>query len=102
MVNINDLRGLRSRIKDSFSLCGTFGTAEAEHMVATTIHACVTNFDEHGDIYSLKGGSVERTSDNRRSYQMLLSNGFLVEKQRGEAVVIEPTEKLVKYLKERI
>ena len=101
-VNINDLRDLKSRIKDSFSLCGTFGTAEAEHMVATTIHACVANFDDEHGIYSIKGSSVDRTPDNRRSYQMLLANGYLVEGQRDGQAVIEPTEKLVEYLKERI
>jgi len=66
-ARISDLLRLKEHIKDSWSLANYLGKCEAEVMVAQTIHAACTNYDEHGLPFSFRdnnvfarGGNVKR------------------------------------------
>lgn len=93
-----DLRDLKARIKDNWTLCNFAGKAEVEYMVATTIHAAASNLAAHGDPFSRKDPSVTRDgphADNSASYARLLRRGWLVEVARDGETVIYPTRRLL-------
>ena len=101
--DIERVRRAAARIKDNWSLCDFLGKAEKEMLVATTIHACVRNFDEHGEVFSFRGNSLDQDSgaglvENRSSYRALLDDGYLVETVREGRAVIKPTVKLLEKL----
>lgn len=98
-VSIEDIKPLADKIKNNFSLCEFLGMAEAEYMVATTIHACVINNNNHGKPFSFRG-NVFGTSghgliNNGAAYAMLLEEGLLVEGKRQGKVIIWPTQLLI-------
>ncbi len=106
-AKIEDIEQLAGRIKDNWSLCklfeGTKRAAEAEMLVAQTIHACVINYKKHGEAFSFRGEGVFRCCgdglwDNRTAYGMLIDRGFFVEGEHVGRVVIHVTQKLSDYL----
>lgn len=102
-VSIDDLRSLKTLIKSNWSLCDFMQKCEKEVMVASTIHACVTNYDQHGEIFSRKGNNLRtstRLAQNAECYFELLEDGYLVEADWQGETVIQPTQKLIEKLKE--
>lgn len=106
-ATIDDIQRLASRIKDNWTLCklfdGTKRAAEAEMMVAQTVHACVANHAKQGEAFSFRGDGVFSSGgnglvDNGTAYGMLVGRGYFTEGDRGGKVVIFVTQKLVDYL----
>lgn len=101
--DIERIRRVAALIKNSWSLCDFMGKAEKETMVASTIRACVHNYEEHGEVFSNRGKNLDEDYggglvENRSSYTSLLTDGYLVEVKRDGKTVIKPTVKLLERL----
>lgn len=103
-----DIIDLAARIKDNWRLCqlfeGTRRAAEAEYMVATTVHACKVNLDNHGEAFSWVDPSVHGWSggglaDNATAFEMLLKKGYLIEGERDGKPVLRMSQRLVDLLR---
>lgn len=100
---VADLRAVRARLKDSFSLCEFMGVTEREVMVFQTIRAAVTNLDSLGEPYSVRGSGVFTVAgnglfDNRSAYTYLVDKGYFDEEDRDGLTLIFPTRKLLNEL----
>lgn len=102
IANIEDIKQMKSKIKNGFSLCNFLGNCESEVMVAQTIHACVLNNDKHGEPFSFRGDGVFMVGgavNNAKAYNQLLRKSLFVEDERQGKVVIFPTQLLIDKLK---
>jgi hypothetical protein len=103
MIKVEDIQTLAEHITDNWSLCNFLNKSEKEYIVATTIHACLKNYEKTGEIFALKGRNLNlesRLVQNHSSYNSLLDDGFLEEFERNGEQVIRPTEKLIDKLKQ--
>lgn len=110
MVDINDIRLLKTQIKNRFSLCSLMANkgpraSEKETMIAQTIHACEKNYAEHGACFSQRGQNLDAVhggglADNPTAYAALLRDGYFAEESRkGIGKIVIPTPKLIQLLK---
>lgn len=106
-ATIEDIKRLAVLIEDNWSLCelfaGTRRAAEAEMMVAQTVHACVTNHAKRGEAFSFRGNGVSSYGggglvDNGTAYGMLVGRGYFTEEEHDGKVVIFVTQKLIDHL----
>lgn len=93
---IEQLRAFKARIVKDSGIWNLFeGVSQAfekEYMLAQTVSASVTNFDQHGEAFSIKG-SVNNSVANSQSYHWLREQGYFEETRRvvdgkNETVII--------------
>ena len=105
---LEDLQALKDKIPDEWALCELFdgvmrSAAEAETMVAQTLHAACINLKKRGEPFSIRSDNVfTRTGaglvNNGGAYHSLLEDGYFIEEKRGEETVIFCTRKLLDHL----
>jgi len=108
LATTEDIVRLAAVIPDNRALCELFDgkcrcAAEAEMMVAQTIHAAKLNAEKHDEPFSFEGYGIRSRSgdglvDNDTAYSWLLDKGYFVNNQRQGRTVIFPTAKLVTVL----
>ena len=107
LAQIKDIKRLIKKIPNDWALCqlfeGTRRAAEAEMMVAQTIHACGLNLKEHGEAFSWRGDGVFSSGhgglvDNGTAYGMLVDREYFVEEERDGKTIIRMTQRLIHLL----
>lgn len=97
------IRDLAARITTGWELCDSWlQNNEAELMICQTLCACVINLNKHGEAFSIRDPNVFTAGqcvNNRKAYDLLVSNGYFVEDTRTidgkETTVIFVTHKLL-------